>query len=48
MYDEIGSRLRIRQIRQERQDLFRSLELYYRIFICGELPEDLAGEDPDA
>ncbi len=46
MYDEIGSELRIKQLLQDRQELFRSLELYYRVFIKGEIPEECL-EDPE-
>lgn len=35
-YDEIGSGLLIRKIRQTRQELFESLSLYYRVFILHE------------
>ena len=37
MYDEIGAELRIKQILTERQELFGSLEMYYRVFVEGEL-----------
>ena len=40
MYDEIGSVLRIKQIRKEKQDLLASLEMYYRVFFLGEEIED--------
>ena len=40
MYDEIGSVLRIKQIRKEKQELLASLEMYYRIFFLGEEMED--------
>lgn len=36
MFDEIGSALRIRQLRREKEELLRSLELYYRVFFLGE------------
>ena len=32
MYDDIGSGLKISQIRQEKQDLLEALEMYYRVF----------------
>ena len=35
LYDEIGSVLRIKQIRKEKQDLLASLEMYYRVFFLG-------------
>lgn len=36
MYDEIGGALKIKQLRQEKQDLLESLEMYYRVFFLGE------------
>ncbi|MCM1181133.1 MAG: DUF6145 family protein [Clostridium sp.] len=36
LYDEIGSVLKIKQIRNDRRELMESLELYYRIFFMGE------------
>lgn len=38
MFDEIGSRLKIRQIQQdeEKQQLLTQLQLYYRVFFLGE------------
>lgn len=35
-YDEIGAGLKIKQLRSEKAELFRSLEIYYRIFFLGE------------
>ena len=32
LYDEIGAELKIKQIRQEKEELFRSLELFYQTF----------------
>lgn len=32
LYDEIGSELKIRQIRKEKAELLKALELYYQIF----------------
>ena len=31
-FDEIGAELRIRQIRRDKEELFQSLELFYRTF----------------
>lgn len=39
IYDEIGSELKIRQIQKEKEELLRSLELYYRVFFLGEEAE---------
>lgn len=35
LYDEIGAELKIKQLLAEKQELFRSLELYYSVF-CGD------------
>ena len=39
-YDEISSGLLISEIRRNRQELFESLSLYYKVFI---LKEDISG-----
>ena len=39
-YDEISSGLLVSEIRRNRQELFESLSLYYRVFI---LKEDVSG-----
>lgn len=36
LYDEIGSVLKIKQIRNDRRELLESLEVYYRVFFLGE------------
>ncbi len=35
-YDDIGSVLRIKQIRNEKRELLEALETYYRVFFLGE------------
>lgn len=40
-FDEIGSVLKIKQIRREKEGLLRSLEMYYRVFCLGEGLEDM-------
>lgn len=40
-YDEISSGLLIRKIRDNRQELFESLALYYRVFILKETPDEI-------
>lgn len=40
MFDDIGSRLKIKQIRQEKQDLLQALQLYYKVFFLGEVLEE--------
>ena len=41
LYDEIGSRLLIDKISKTKRELFRSLEMFYKVFILGEKIEDL-------
>ena len=38
-YDEIGGALKIKQMQQEKRDLWESLELYYKVFFLGEEEE---------
>lgn len=33
LYDDIGSVLKIKQLQQTKQELFESLEMYYKVFI---------------
>ncbi|MCC8136961.1 MAG: DUF6145 family protein [Clostridiales bacterium] len=40
-YDDIGSALKIREIRREKEDLLRSLELYYKVLTGKIDPESL-------
>ena len=46
MYDEIGAELKIKQLQTERQELFQSLELYYRVF-CGSADAEDAVKEPE-
>lgn len=36
LYDEIGSVLKIKQLRIEKQELLEALQMYYRVFFLGE------------
>lgn len=36
MFDEIGSRLKIKELQQTKEELLQSLELYYKVFFLGE------------
>ena len=45
-YDEIGSVLRIKKLQTEKEELLRSLEMYYKVFFLGETIED-SEEMPD-
>lgn len=44
LYDDISSGLLVNEIRRKRQELFQSLELYYRVFILKENIEGLLEE----
>ena len=35
MYDDLGGPLRIKQLQEEKRELFRSLELFYQVFFLG-------------
>lgn len=41
LYDEIGSALLIKKIRRTKQEIFQSLEIYYRVTFLHENPADL-------
>ncbi len=45
LYDEIGSGLLISEVRRKRQEMFESLNLYYRVFILHEDVSNLLKED---
>lgn len=47
-YDEISSGLLVSEIRRNRQELFESLSLYYKVFILKEDVSKLLGEDGEA
>jgi len=40
LFDEIGSVLKIKDLRSKREELFESLELFYRVFFLGEEIEE--------
>lgn len=44
LYDEIGSGLLVGEIRRNRQELFESLKMYYRMFVLKEAA-DVLGEE---
>ena len=47
MYDDIGSGLRIKQLREEKKELFEQLELFYRIFMLSSLDDVMAALSAD-
>ena len=40
LYDEIGGVLKIKEIQREKEELFESLEMFYRVFCLGEDEEE--------
>ncbi len=36
MFDEIGSRLKIKQLQREKQELLEALQMYYKVFFLDE------------
>ncbi len=36
LYDDVGSVLKIKQIRNEHKDLFEAMETYFKVFFLGE------------
>ena len=36
LYDEIGSVLKVKQLQSEKQDLFESLQMFYKVVFLGE------------
>lgn len=45
LYDEIGSALLVKEVQNRRQELFESLQLYYRVFILKENMNELLEEE---
>lgn len=48
MYDEIGSVLKIKQIQSEKRELLESLEMYYKVFFLGDIPDEELQKKADA
>ena len=44
-YDEIGSGLKIKQLQQDKKELLESLEMYYKVFFLGDIPEERTEEN---
>ncbi|MBP3506089.1 MAG: hypothetical protein J6K43_06770 [Lachnospiraceae bacterium] len=40
LYDEIGSALMIKKMREERKELLEALEMYYKVFFLGQAMEE--------
>ena len=46
-YDEIGSDLRIKKLREEKEELFEQLEIFYRVFMLTSLDDVMAALQAD-
>jgi hypothetical protein len=40
-YDDIGGVLRIKKLREEKKELLESLEMFYKVFFLGDIPEEV-------
>ena len=47
-YDEIGSVLKIKEIQRNKKDLLESLEMYYKVFFLGDIPDEELKKKADA
>lgn len=47
-FDEIGSGLKIKQLQTEKRELLESLEMYYKVFFLGDIPEEELKTKPDS
>ena len=47
LYDEIGSALLIKKLRREKQEVFQSLAIYYRVTFLHQNPADLLDDYDD-
>lgn len=48
LFDEIGSVLKVKQLRQEKRELLEALELFYRtFFLTGQKDKGREGQDED-
>ena len=47
LYDEIGRALLIKKLRREKQEVFQSLEIYYRVTFLHQNPADLLDDYDD-
>ena len=47
-YDEIGSVLQIKKLQKEKKELLESLEMYYKVFFLGDIPDEELQKKADA
>ena len=39
-FDEIGSALKIKELQRDKRELLESLEMYYKVFFLGDIPDE--------
>lgn len=47
-FDDIGSALKIKQIQTEKRELLEALEMYYKVFFLGDIPEEELNKKTDS
>ena len=47
-FDEIGSALKIKELQREKKELLESLEMYYKVFFLGDIPDEELQKKADA
>ena len=45
LFDEIGSVLKMKQLQEEKKELFETLEVYYKVFFLHEVIADLLSDE---
>ena len=47
-FDEIGSALKIKELQRDKKELLESLEMYYKVFFLGDIPDEELQKKADA
>ena len=47
-FDEIGSALKIKELQRDKRELLESLEMYYKVFFLGDIPDEELKKKADA
>ena len=47
-FDEIGSVLKIKELQRDKRELLESLEMYYKVFFLGDIPDEELQKKADA
>lgn len=47
-FDEIGSALKIKELQRDKRELLESLEMYYKVFFLGDIPDKELQKKADA